>query len=163
MAMDGFRPMRRCRQQIPTDECERILSNATSGVLALIGDGGYPYAVPLSHVYKDGSLYFHSAVVGHKIDALRNNPKCSYCVVDKDEVHPETFTTYYRSVVAFGTVSVIEDREEKLCALRLLGKRFNPDDEAALQAEISHGFDRLLMLRMQIEHMSGKQAKELLQ
>ena len=64
--------MRRIRQQLSQDECVDILCQSTSGVLAVMGDGGYPYAVPLSHVYADGHVYFHSALQGHKIDAIGN-------------------------------------------------------------------------------------------
>ena len=54
-----FREMRRKRQQLTEAECIKILKKNTSGVLAVSGDGGYPYAVPLSYVYDNGSLYFH--------------------------------------------------------------------------------------------------------
>ena len=43
-----FRPMRRFRQQLSNEECEQILRDATSGVLALQGDDGYPYGVPIN-------------------------------------------------------------------------------------------------------------------
>ena len=101
--------MRRSRQQLSPEECIDILQQATSGVLAVMGDGGYPYTVPLSHVYADGHLYFHSAIQGHKVDAIRNDSRCSFCVIAQDEVHPETFTTHFKSVVAFGQIHVIED------------------------------------------------------
>ena len=39
-------------------------------MLALLGDNDYPYAVPISYVYDDGKVYFHSAKNGHKIDAI---------------------------------------------------------------------------------------------
>ena len=80
-----FRPMRRFRQQLSAEECESVLLRCTSGVLALAGDGGYPYAVPLSYVYTDGKLYFHSAVQGHKVDAVNRESRCSFCVVDRDD------------------------------------------------------------------------------
>ena len=81
-----FREMRRKTQQLSQKECEEILRNATSGVLGVIGDGGYPYTVPVSHVYKDGVIAFHCAKTGHKIDAIRNNEKVSFCVIAQDEV-----------------------------------------------------------------------------
>ena len=65
-----FRPMRRKRQELPKEECKKILNNATAGVLSVLGDGGYPYGVPISYVYAEGKLYFHSAVEGHKLDAI---------------------------------------------------------------------------------------------
>lgn len=68
---ETFRPMRRFRQQLPPQEAVKILRRATAGVLALNDEGGYPYAVPVSHVYADGKIYFHSALTGHKIDLLK--------------------------------------------------------------------------------------------
>lgn len=53
-----FREMRRRRQQLSPEECKRILAEGTSGVLAVRGDEGYPYAVPLSYVYEEGRLFF---------------------------------------------------------------------------------------------------------
>lgn len=53
-----FRPMRRIRQQLPLEETKQILSEATSGVLSVIGDNGYPYGVPISYVYADGKIFF---------------------------------------------------------------------------------------------------------
>lgn len=42
-----FRPMRRCKQQITDEECVKILQEEPRGVLAVWGDDGYPYTVPL--------------------------------------------------------------------------------------------------------------------
>ena len=70
--MAEFREMRRKRQQLSEEESIGILQRATSGTLALLGDNGYPYAIPISYVYSDGNLYFHSALSGHKVDAIRN-------------------------------------------------------------------------------------------
>ncbi len=153
--------MRRRRQQLTTAECDAILCNATSGVLALTGDDGYPYAVPLSYVYADGCLYFHSAVEGHKIDAIRRDGRCSFCVVARDDVQPAAYTTHYRSVIAFGRISIIADDAEKLRTLRLLGQRYAPGDDDGLQREIDGGFHRLVMLCLRIEHLTGKEAIEL--
>ena len=161
--MTEFRPMRRNRQQLSTEECERILGRCTSGVLALAGDGGYPYAVPLSYVYADGAIIFHSAMQGHKVDAIRRDSRCSFCVIEKDEIRPAEFTTYFRSVIAFGRIRILEDDNEKVQALRLLGRRYSPDDEHGLQHEIDKSLDHVLLLRLDIEHLSGKQAIELVQ
>lgn len=153
--------MRRHRQQLSAAECRQLLERCTSGVLALLGDGGYPYAVPLSYAYADGRLYFHSALEGHKVDAISACNKCSFCVIDRDEVHPAEFTTHYRSVIAFGHVSVIDDPAVRLEAIRLIGRRYSPHDAAGLQREIDKGMSRVLLLRLDIEHLSGKQAIEL--
>ena len=153
--------MRRNRQQLSREECERILGRCTSGVLALAGDGGYPYTVPLSYVYADGAIIFHSAVQGHKVDAIKRDSRCSFCVIEQDEVKPAEFTTYFRSVIAFGRIHILEDADEKVQALRLLGRRYSPDDEPGLQHEIDKSMHHVLLLRLDIEHLSGKEAIEL--
>ena len=160
--MEQFREMRRKRQQLSNDESVALLQKATSGTLALLGDGGYPYAVPLSYVYSDGKLYFHSALDGHKVDAIRNCDKASFCVIDTDDVKPQQYTTYFRSVIAFGKIRILEDGEQRLAVARMLGNRYNPGHDEALQTELENGFKRMLVICLDIEHLTGKQAIELM-
>jgi len=159
--MSNFRDMRRKRQQLSEQESISILEKATSGTLALLGDNGYPYAVPISYVYSEGKLFFHSAMSGHKVDAIRNCDKASFCVIEQDEVKPKEYTTYFRSVIAFGRIHIIEDQAEKLAAARLLGNRYNPNDDESLQKEIESGLTRMLAIRFDIEHLTGKESIEL--
>lgn len=156
-----FREMRRSRQQLSNEESIAILQKATAGTLALLGDGDYPYAVPISYVYDDGKLYFHSALTGHKVDAIRKCDKASFCVIERDDVQPERYTTFYRSVIAFGRIHIVENEEEKLSFARMLGNRYNPNDEESLKKELEKGFSRMLMIRFDIEHLTGKEAIEL--
>ena len=159
--MSDFRPMRRIRQQLSDTESIGILERAMSGTLALLGDNGYPYAVPISYVYDDGKLYFHSALSGHKVDAIRGCDKASFCVIVQDNVIPEKYTTEYRSVIAFGRIHIIEDEEEKMAAARMLGDRYNPNQDEALQKEIESGLSRMLAIRFDIERLTGKEGIEL--
>ena len=153
--------MRRKRQLLSQGESLSILENATAGTLALLGDNDYPYAVPISYVYANGALYFHSAMTGHKVDAIRKCDKASFCVIAQDDIHPEKYTTYFRSVIAFGRIHIIEDDKEKLEIARLLGNRYNPNQEESLQKEIQSGLSRMLAIRFDIEHLTGKEAIEL--
>ena len=155
-----FREMRRKRQQLAEEEIA-ILEKATTGTLALLGDNDYPYAVPISYVYHDGKLYFHSALTGHKVDAIRKCDKASFCVIEQDDVQPEKYTTFFRSVIAFGRIHIIEDEHEKLEVARMLGNRYNPNHDEALQKEIENGLSRMLAIRFDIEHLAGKEAIEL--
>ena len=159
--MSEFRAMRRKRQQLSEEESVAILKKATAGTLALLGDNDYPYAVPLSYVYQEGRIYFHSALAGHKVDAIRKCDKASFCVIEKDDVQPEKYTTFFRSVIAFGRIHIIEDEHEKLETARMLGNRYNPNHDEALQKEIEGGLSRMLMIRFDIEHLTGKEAIEL--
>ena len=55
-----FRPMRRFKQQLTMERCEEILQKGSYGVLAVLGDEGYPYTVPLNYHYHNGKIFFHS-------------------------------------------------------------------------------------------------------
>ena len=157
-----FREMRRKKQALTEEEIIKILTDGTAGVLAVDGDGGYPYAVPLSYVYHDGKIFFHCAKSGHKLDAIRRNPKASFCVIGQDQVMPQEYTTYFRSVIAFGKVRILEDDAEKWDALRLLAKKYYP--EAGAQAHddaIRHDFAPVCIVELIVEYMTGKEAIEL--
>lgn len=156
-----FRKMRRNKQLLSQEECGEILERGTSGVLALAGDGGYPYAVPLSYSYQNGKFYFHCAKSGHKLDALRREPKASFCVVDQDMVVPEEYTTYYRSVIAFGTVREMEDGPEKRAAIHALMVKYFPGDSRENRDKyIDNSLAALCMLEFSVEHLTGKECIE---
>lgn len=153
--------MRRNRQLLPEEESIAILENGTSGVLALSGDGGYPYAVPMSYVYNDRKLYFHSALNGHKIDAIRRNELASFCVIAQDIVVPAEFTTRFCSIIAFGRIRIIDEPVEKRRTAELLAAKYDPDNLGNLDREMEKGFDRMCMIELEIEHLTGKEAIEL--
>lgn len=157
-----FREMRRKKQVLSQKEVEDILHKGTSGVLALLGDNDYPYAVPISYVYDGGKIYFHSAKSGHKIDAIQRTAKASFCVIDEDLVLPEEYTTYFRSVIAFGRIRIIEDDSEKRAAIEKLAIKYAPEDITANRDDaISREWKPLCMLEMTIDHVTGKEAIEL--
>ncbi len=158
-----FREMQRKKQQLSQEESIAILERGSSGVLALWGDAGYPYTVPLSYVYENGAIYFHSAVKGHKIDAVKNSSKASFCVISDDLVVPGRYTTLFRSVVVFGQIRVLEDEEEKRKTLKILGKKYHPlDTEKNRMDVVDKALGRVCMLKLKIEHMTGKEAAELM-
>lgn len=155
-----FREMRRKRQQLSREDTEEILRGGTSGVLAVLGDGGYPYAVPLSYLYREGKIYFHCAAEGHKLDAIRQNEKVSFCVIGKDDVRPEEYTTYFRSVVAFGRARVLEG-QDAWQALDALAGRYAPGHEEERRREMDGQMHRLRVVEITVEHMTGKEAMAL--
>lgn len=157
-----FREMRRKRQALPSPDCKEILSRRSAGVLAVAGDDDYPYAVPLSYWYDGARLYFHCAKSGHKLDAIARNPKASFCVVDKDEIVPEEYTSYFRSVIAFGRVRIVEEDAQKRAAIEALALKYAPHSAAADRAEaIDRDWAPLCILEMAVEHLTGKEAIEL--
>ncbi len=159
-----FREMRRKNQSLSPADCAAILRHGTSGVLALLGDEGYPYAVPLSYVYDGQNIYFHSAKTGHKLDAIQAHAKASFCVIGQDKIVPQEYTTYFRSVIAFGTIRILEDEAEKRRAIQALAFKYAPEDsEENRETAINREWAPLCMLEFSIEHLSGKEAIELVQ
>lgn len=157
-----MREMRRFKQALTPEECAAVLERNTAGVLALIGDGGHPYAVPLSYVWLDGKVCFHWATAGHKLDAVRADSRASFCVIDQDQIVPEEYTTYYRSVIVFGAVELVDDPAEKRRSIEALGRKYRPGCPAELAAEIDGSWDRFHMARLTPERITGKQARELM-
>lgn len=153
--------MRRINQQLTEEETLSILHAATSGVLCLTGDDGYPYGVPMSFAYHDGHLYMHTARKGHKVDAIRHNQKASFTVIAQDEIHAKEFTTYFRSVICFGTIHIMEDDDRKLAAARRLASRYSPTDAEGMESEIARSGGAMYMLDFAIAQMTGKEAIEL--
>ena len=157
-----FREIRRKRQALSQEETIDILKRRTSGVLAVAGDNGYPYAVPISYLYDNRKIYFHCAKSGHKLDSLKRNAKVSFCVIDQDQIVPEEYTTYFRSVIAFGMIRILENEDEKRSAIEKFALKYNPNDTLKnRQKTIEQEFHSLCMLEMKIEHMTGKEAIEL--
>jgi hypothetical protein len=154
-----FRKMRRFRQQLSDEEAIKILENGKTGVLAVNGDDGYPYTVPLNYIYKDGKIIIHGAKAGHKYDAMLASDKVSFCVIDKDEIVPEKVTDYYRSVIVFGRVRIIEGDDLKREAALAIGRKYAPED--AVQRDMTRVTQNFVAYEISIEHMTGKEAIEL--
>lgn len=156
-----FRKMRRFKQQLPQQTAIEILERNTSGVLALSGDDGYPYAVPMSYLYADGKIYFHSAKSGHKIDAIRRNGKASFCVIDQDQIVPEKYTTYFRSVIVFGRMCLVEDVEDMRRIAAMLAMKYSSDFKEEIPKEIDSSIQNMAILELTIDHITAKEAIEL--
>jgi len=154
-----FREMRRNKQSLNEDEIEKVLNRCTNGVLACIGDNDYPYAVPLSYVYHNGKIYFHSAKSGHKVDAITKNPKVSFAVVDEDRIVSAEYTTYFRSVIAFGKARIAEDNEH-LDAFRALVEKYSKDQKAEDKEKEIINCKNALIIAIDISHITGKEAIE---
>ena len=156
-----FRKMRRFKQLLPEETAVEILKRNTGGTLALLGDDDYPYAVPISYVYTDGKIYFHSAKSGHKIDAIKNHEKASFSVIDKDQIVPEKYTTYFRSVIAFGKMRFVEDETEIRRIATILAMKYSADFAEGIPEEINSSIKSMAIIELDIEHMTAKEAIEL--
>lgn len=150
------RALRRKKQGLTEKEILLVIEGNDYGVLSLCGKDGMPYGVPLNYVYEKGCFYFHCAAEGHKLELIAENEKASFCIVDLHRVKPETFSTDYISVVAFGSVTRITDDKEKRRTLTYLADVLGIDDETAKKKEIDLAYSRTEMLCFRAEQMTGK-------
>lgn len=153
------RKMRRFKQGLSDVESRRILTAGKYAVWAVDGDDNYPYAVPVNYVYDGKAIYVHCARQGHKIDSIVRNPKCSMCIVEKDDVVPAEFTSYFRSVIVFGKAEIVEDETARLEALRLLCDKYSPGIDPT--DEIAKFLKAVCIVRISIDCITGKEAIEL--
>ena len=151
--------MRRFKQELPREETLSLLRKEKRGVLAVHGDDGYPYAVPMDFVLLDGAIYFHSAGEGHKLDALRRDEKACFTVYGNEWQEPGAWWNHVSSAVIFGALAVVTDPDEKLAALTALGNKYFPTPEET-EAEIGRDGARVTVLRLTIRHMTGKAVRE---
>ncbi|OFV69215.1 pyridoxamine 5'-phosphate oxidase family protein [Acetobacterium wieringae] len=154
-----FREMRRGKQLLSTEDTIAVMNRNTNGVLACLGDEDYPYAIPLSYVYFNDKIYFHSAKTGHKIDAITNNSKVSFSVTDEDTIISKEYTTYFRSVIAFGKARIVEG-DEKLGAFLSLVKKYSGDQPEKSQHKEIDECLHAYIIAIDIEHITGKEAIE---
>jgi len=157
-----FRKMRRFKQELSAEDTKKVFEAGSYGTLAVSGDDGYPYAVPLSYVYADGKLYFHCANQGHKLDAVQNNAKVSFCVVGQDKVVPERLTTLYESAIVFGHAKVIEDDTEKRKALEYIAQKYSSINGEKNNEEIEKHWTSVCVIVLEIEHMAGKASMDII-
>ncbi|MBQ6480065.1 MAG: pyridoxamine 5'-phosphate oxidase family protein [Anaerolineaceae bacterium] len=156
-----FRNVTRIKQVLPKEECIAILQNEPRGVLSVNGDDGYPYGMPMNHFYNvdDGKLYFHSGRLGHKVDSIMRNSKASFCVYDKGIHENGNWYLTIRSVIVFGKIEIIEDRDKIYDIARKLSHKFT-NDEDYIENEIIHSGPKTLMFALVPEHITGKWVTE---
>jgi len=156
-----FREMRRNKQLLSAEETAAVLEKGTSGVLALAGDDGYPYAIPINFLY-DGErnqIIFHGARAGHKVDSLKRSDKVCFTVFGNETIKDEPWAPYMQSTVVFGRCHLIDSPEENIRYVRQFAMKYYPDS-ALVEEEIGLSGRAVQMFVIDIEHMSGKEVQE---
>ena len=147
--------MRSKANMLTNEEVENILKTSPNGTLALYGENGYPYSVPVNFVYSDGKIYFHGAAEGYKLDCMKKDPHVSFSVLGKDDIAKENFTTLFSSVIAFGTIRVIDTMEEKIPVLEAMVGKYSAEFMESGKELIRKGCGSVAY-ELTIDHMTGK-------
>ena len=156
-----FRPIRRQKKEISREASEQLLIRSRRGVLAVNGDNGYPYAVPLNYLYdsENQTIYFHGARTGHKIESIQACGKVCFTVYGNETVRTDSWAPFVQSVVVFGRCRLVEDETRALAILKRLAMKYYPSEQLA-DDEISRAGKAAQMFEIQIEHLSGKEVQE---
>ncbi len=115
-------------------ELVRIIENCQICHIAMVDLEGKPYVLPFNFGFADDVFYLHSAPMGKKIDILKkNNELCIALSTDYElrSQNKEVACSYawkYRSVLAYGKVEFIEDKDEKIKAFNVLMKNYTDGD-----------------------------------
>ena len=156
-----FRPNRKEKKEISIEETKKLLLETRIGVIAVNGDDGYPYAVPVNYYYddKEQKIFFHGSKVGHKADSINKCDKVSFTVMGPEVVKDEEWAPYVKSAVVFGRCHIIEDIQIAQTRLRQFAMKYYPD-EALVEEEIATYGKAVQMFVIDIEHISGKEIQE---
>lgn len=156
-----FRQMRRIKQELPLDEAKKLLIKNKRGVISLNGEEGYPYSLPINYFYdeEENKLYFHGAKTGYKVDCIKNNNKASFVTYGDEELSDNGWSYYLKSVVVFGKIEIVEDRELAAKKLRELGAKYYPS-LSEVDAVMERSFDKALVYSLDIAHMTCKKVHE---
>ena len=156
-----FRTMRRSPQALSHEEMVELLKTETRGVMSVQGDNGYPYGYPINHYYDEeaNKIYIHGATFGHRVSAVKNDPKVSYCVFGGEYQKEGDWAKYVKSVIIFGKAELVEDADEIVRISRLLCDKF-PCPPEYVEHEIEKDAPRTLVIAINIENMNGKLVHE---
>ncbi|MBR0468926.1 MAG: pyridoxamine 5'-phosphate oxidase family protein [Mogibacterium sp.] len=156
-----FRKMRRSVQALSREEMIDLLKTETRGVMSVQGDNGYPYGYPINHYYDEeaNKIYIHGATFGHRVSAVKKDPKVSYCVFGQEFQKEGDWAKYVKSVIVFGKAELVEDANEIVRISRLLCDKF-PCPPEYVENEISKDAPRTLVIAINIEDMNGKLVHE---
>jgi nitroimidazol reductase NimA-like FMN-containing flavoprotein (pyridoxamine 5'-phosphate oxidase superfamily) len=115
-------------------EIEEIIKKCQVCHVAMVDPEGKPYLVPMNFGFEEGVIYLHSSRVGKKIGILKNNPEVciefstDYLLRYQNENVACSWSMKYRSVLAYGKVTFIEDDQQKANHMDLIMKNYSPGE-----------------------------------
>ncbi len=156
-----FRKIRRSKKEISAEAAEALLQKSRRGVLAVNGDDGYPYAVPINYLYDAAAkkICFHGARAGHKFDSIKACDKVCFTVYGNETIKDEPWAPYMQSVVVFGRCHTVEDSPAATELLKKLASKYYPD-ERTIDEEIAQVGAAAQVFEIEIEHLTGKEIQE---
>ena len=156
-----FRKIRKIKNEINQAEAKELLKNSRRGILAMNGDDGYPYDIPVNYFYDEteGKIFFHGAKAGYKVDCLKSSDKVCFTVIGSEMIRAEAWAPYMQSVVIFGRCQLIDDKQNAMKRLKDFAMKYYPSEEMVLD-EIKADGKATQMFEIDVEYMTGKEVQE---
>jgi nitroimidazol reductase NimA-like FMN-containing flavoprotein (pyridoxamine 5'-phosphate oxidase superfamily) len=121
---------------------------------------GQPFVIPTSYGRSGDNLYIHGSAASRMLRGLdKGIPVClTVTLLDGLVLARSVFnhSMNYRSVVVLGTASAVEEREEKLAALRALAEHIIPGRWDDARQPNERELKATLVMRLPIEEFSCK-------
>jgi uncharacterized protein len=115
-------------------EIEEIIKKCHVCHVAMVDLDGKPYVVPMNFGFEEGIIYLHSSRIGKKIEILKANPEVcvafstDYLLRYQNENVACSWSMKYRSVLAYGKVTFIEDDLQKVNHMNIIMKNYSPKE-----------------------------------
>lgn len=163
--------IKRKDHEMDKDFAYQIIDKAEFGSLATINEDKTPYSVPISFVRIENIIYIHSSTKGTKITNIINNPEVSMSFVGDINIEEskedlgikeklnDIFTAEFESSIIFGTASIVENRTEKVLALKLLSEKYTPNKVELLNDAVKNTIDNTTIIKIEIKKITGKRKK----
>ena len=151
--------MRRKDREMGKDFALAVVDKCEYAVISMTLENNTAYSIPIS-IIRDGEyIYFHSALEGKKIDALRNNPHVCITCVGNTNVVQEHFTTEYESAIIVGIAEELSNQDEMIHGLKILCEKYTPLNMANFSAAIEKSLFRTAVWKVKIQEITGKRKK----
>jgi nitroimidazol reductase NimA-like FMN-containing flavoprotein (pyridoxamine 5'-phosphate oxidase superfamily) len=151
-----MKPMRRTDKLKSEDFGKSVIAQAEYGILSLVDEMGNPYAVPISHVLVDNTIYIHGAHSGTKLDLIAQHSRVCFTCVSSTYLIAQEFTTDYKSAIAYGDASVVDSDEEKDRALDAIVQKYAPEFPREAEKYIQKHYSATTVIKIEIDYITAK-------
>lgn len=153
-----FRNLSKSHLGMTREDAMELLNQGEYAIISALDPSGYPYCFPMSYTVMDGHIYFHGAQTGHKMDCLKHSDKVSFAVIGHARRVPEQLGVDYESIVGFRRAFEVAGSEKENALIALVSKYASGYEDKG-QVSIANQFDGTAVIRIEIEHITGKRRK----
>lgn len=153
-----MRTMRRIERLMSSEESAALLTKGEYGDLCTVDAEGQPSGTPMSYIFYEGDIYFHSAVEGLKLDNIKSNPKVCFTVVKHSCMDEEELVLHYESVMAYGKASLVDDEDKIIKILMEHIKKYSSDFNSKWEGYIKAAIKDIVIIKMEVDLITGKRS-----